>query len=213
MRLEGSKEGIVTDIPFLLVDFMRLPRRCKRVLDLGCGSGAIMLLMAERYPDVHFTGLEVSSELCDMAIKNAMKTGISDRVEVINADVRQVKEHIKAESFDVVVMNPPFWQAGKISPDEIRRLARHTDKETFLAFLDASAFVLKNRGTMYGAFSTEYIDNTILEMEKRRLMVKEMQFVHGRLRTNSKRVLMKAVKNASFGVKVLPPKICIEEGV
>jgi len=205
MELDGLKEGIVTDVPYLLVDFAKLPRRCKRVLDLGSGNGIITLLMAERYPDVQFVDLEVSSRLCDMARKNAVKAGISDRFEVINADVKQAKEHIKAESFDVVVMNLPFWQAGKISPNKIRRIARHTDKETFLTFLDTSAFALKNRGTMYGAFSTEHIDSTIIEMEKKRLIVKEMKFVHGTLKANSKRVLIKALKNASGGVKVLPP--------
>lgn len=205
MGLDGLKEGIVTDVPYLLVDFARLPRRRRRVLDLGCGNGMITLLMAKRYPDVQFVGLEVSSKLCYMAKKNAVKAGISSRFEVINADVKKAKEHIKAESFDVVVMNPPFWQVGKISPSEIRRMARHTDKETFLAFLDTSAFALRNRGMMYGAFSTEHIDSTIIEIERKRLIVKEMQFVHGTLKVNSKRVLIKAVKNASGGVKVLPP--------
>lgn len=72
----------------------------KRVLDIGCGSGAITLSLALDHGATHVTGVDVEAQVCAAARRRIGKAGAEDRVTI-----RQVTPgplDFAAESFDVV---------------------------------------------------------------------------------------------------------------
>jgi len=110
----------------LLADFAG--RVCaSRILDLGCGSGVIALVLGARRPDARVVGLEIQPELCEAARRGAAINGLADRVAVLEGDIREGERFLPAGSFDLVVCNPPFFAPGRgrPSPDGGRALARH----------------------------------------------------------------------------------------
>lgn len=82
-----------------------------RVLDVGTGSGAIALALADERPDAVVTALESSPEAIEVARENACRTGLSDRIRIVEADFR---EGLGGDGiFDLVVSNPPYVAADE----------------------------------------------------------------------------------------------------
>ena len=71
-----------------------------KVLDVGAGNGALTLLLARHCPDVHFTGVDITSRLVEDAKQLSQKLGIQN-VEFMEGDALQLP--LEDESFDATV--------------------------------------------------------------------------------------------------------------
>jgi tRNA1(Val) A37 N6-methylase TrmN6 len=85
----------------------------ERILDSGAGAGVVGLAIARRVPDARVTLVERDGTLLEMARRNAARNGLSDRVEVVAADIARPMQALprlaaQAESYDHVVVNPPY---------------------------------------------------------------------------------------------------------
>ena len=80
-----------------------------RVLDVGTGSGAIALALADEHPGAHVTGLDVSADALAVARENAARIGLA--VELVQGDLF---DGLPAGPWDLVVSNPPYVLPGDI---------------------------------------------------------------------------------------------------
>ncbi len=120
-----------------------------RVLDAGCGSAAIALSLATRFPDIHVIGIEREGEIADLARRNIAHNGLCRRVTVIEADlIRPLGElaepELRPQSFSHVVANPPFYRTDQSrSCKDERKSAAHRlrggDLAQWIRFLTAMA--------------------------------------------------------------------------
>ncbi|MBR1889281.1 MAG: methyltransferase [Alloprevotella sp.] len=94
----------------------------QHILDIGCGSGLISLIAAQRSRAI-VTGVEINSAAAEDATRNAKASPWSERIRIINQDVRDFQS---PTPFDVILSNPPFFQETLLPPDEARAQARHT---------------------------------------------------------------------------------------
>jgi release factor glutamine methyltransferase len=83
-----------------------------RVLDVGTGSGAIALALADEAPGAKVTGMDASRDALDVARENVSRTGLA--VELVHRDLFDA---LPGGPWDVVVSNPPY-----VRPDEIETL-------------------------------------------------------------------------------------------
>ncbi|BAO45100.1 tRNA1(Val) (adenine(37)-N6)-methyltransferase [Thiolapillus brandeum] len=97
----------------------------ERVLDIGTGTGLLSLMLAQR-GIASVTAVELDSAAAAEAAFNFRSSPWSDRLQVLQADIRDYAETAVA-AFDLVICNPPFFQDHSKSPDNARRLARHND--------------------------------------------------------------------------------------
>lgn len=72
----------------------------KRVLDIGCGTGAIVLLLARDHGAAEVVGIDVEDTVCGIARQRAADAGLSDRIEIIKVDPGPFP--FADESFDIV---------------------------------------------------------------------------------------------------------------
>ncbi len=98
-----------------LLDVM-LPKipmdRRVRVLDLGVGSGALLLAILGERPNAVGLGVDASEEALAVARENAANLGLAGRAALLRGDWTT---GLAAESFDVVVSNPPYIASGDIA--------------------------------------------------------------------------------------------------
>jgi release factor glutamine methyltransferase len=84
-----------------------------RVLDIGVGSGAIALAIADERPDARVVATDSSADALVVAEENRQRVGVDGRLELRHGDLLAGVEG----PFHLVVSNPPY-----VSPDEVGRL-------------------------------------------------------------------------------------------
>jgi release factor glutamine methyltransferase len=89
--------------------------RAWRLLDLGVGSGCLLLALLREYPQARGVGLELSSDALRVARENAEALGVADRVQFVHGDWRRANwaEEL-AGPFDLAVSNPPYIETGAL---------------------------------------------------------------------------------------------------
>lgn len=87
----------------------------ERVLDVGTGVGAAALCYAARVPSAEVVGLDIQAPLIELAQRNAIENGLSDRVTFLAGDLLNPPEEIVGR-FAHVMANPPYLPAGRADP-------------------------------------------------------------------------------------------------
>ena len=101
-----------------------------RVLDVGTGTGAIALAVADEHPDARVTAIDISADALALARENVVRTGLD--VELLEHDLRA---GLPAGPWDLVVSNPPY-----VDPEELDTLMSDVrDFEPHLALVGRGA--------------------------------------------------------------------------
>lgn len=179
-----------------------------KFLEAGCAAGAISLLLAMRFRNIHVTGIDIQSDLVEMAKTNAENNALSDRVSFIAGDLRDKNiPLIPRESFDVLVINPPYesQSRGRVSPDASRSVSRHelTCRPDDVGELGCR--VLKSKGRIFTVFTSSRLDTFINAMTAHRLTPKRIRFVYPDMNHDSGIFLLECIKDGGEGMCVLPP--------
>lgn len=102
------------------------PDGCRRILDVGAGTGLIALMLAQRNPEAAIDALDIDAAACGQAEENVAGSPFAGRIRVVHTSLAAyVPEAVAA--YDLVVSNPPYFERSLKNPDPKRRLARHTD--------------------------------------------------------------------------------------
>jgi tRNA1Val (adenine37-N6)-methyltransferase len=83
-----------------------------RVLDLGCGIGAVLLLLAWRFPEATLVGLEAQAASADLARRSSAWNGVDARCRVVEGDLRDPAALGDEPGFDLVTGTPPYLRPG-----------------------------------------------------------------------------------------------------
>jgi release factor glutamine methyltransferase len=89
-------------------------RESADVLDVGVGSGAIALAIADEHPGAHVVAIDSSADALALAAENLERTGLAPRVVLLERDLA---DGLPGGPYDVVVSNPPY-----VLPEEIDSL-------------------------------------------------------------------------------------------
>ena len=100
--LETPEGRLRLDLAFNnLQEFLPPVRRPLRVLDVGCGTGAIALRLARL--GFHVTLLDSSLPMLELARRAAKRAGVSDQIALKNGDAAELANLLGAASFDVIL--------------------------------------------------------------------------------------------------------------
>jgi release factor glutamine methyltransferase len=89
------------------------------ILDMGTGTGCIILSVLSEIKEAKGIGIDVSKEAIKVAKKNSKKLGLNKRVKFINKSL----EDIYGYKFDLIVSNPPYIKTSDIKnlSDDVKR--------------------------------------------------------------------------------------------
>ncbi len=80
------------------------------VLDIGVGSGCILLSILKEKPGFYGKGIDISGKSIDLSKINAKKLGVKNKVKFIKTDV----DNFSFGKYDLVISNPPYIESKKI---------------------------------------------------------------------------------------------------
>jgi len=197
---------------YLLAAFAR-PGAGQAVLELGCGSGAVLILLAARTSAGRLNGLEIQPALADLARRNVALNNLADRVEIIQHDLRREIDPAP-ERFDLVVANPPYLpaDAGSHSKSRAMLLAKHEITCDLHDVVQAGLRWLKDRGRLVLVHRAQRLPEILAELAATRLQPKRLTLVYPRPGTAATSVLVEARVGARPGLDVGPPLFVREAG-
>mgnify|MGYP002835256445 FL=1 len=115
----------------------------KRVLDIGCGTGLITLMLAQRNLNSNITGIEIDKIACEEAKLNICNSDWDERISIKHTSLQDFKTESR---YDLIVSNPPFFPQNKSRKS--RDIARHTNSLSFQELLINSASLLTENGIL-----------------------------------------------------------------
>lgn len=103
------------------------------VLDIGSGTGLLMLMLAQRHKG-EIRGIEIDLEAFRQLKENIEKSPWRQLLKVFPGDVRSF---IFPEKFDFIISNPPFYENDLPAASEPANLARHSKELSLTELLQA----------------------------------------------------------------------------
>jgi tRNA1Val (adenine37-N6)-methyltransferase len=118
-------------------------KRSNKILDIGCGTGLIALMLAQRNLKSSITAIEIDKIASKEAQLNINNSDWKERVNIKNTSLQNFTTKIK---FDLIVSNPPFFASNR-SKDR-RDIARHANKLSFEELIQNASGLLLESGTL-----------------------------------------------------------------
>jgi len=94
------------DTEIIIEEFLKLTKNKSKlkVLDIGVGSGCLLLSILKEKKDFYGTGIDVSKKCINTSKINANMLGLKNRVKFFKSDVDNFNHH----KYDLIISNPPY---------------------------------------------------------------------------------------------------------
>lgn len=107
VRLRQPAKGYRAGMDAALLAAAAGAKAGERVIEAGCGAGAVLMQMAARTPGAALTGVERDPAMAALARENAALNGAG--ATILHGDVAAGFRALGLEPFDLAVSNPPFF--------------------------------------------------------------------------------------------------------
>lgn len=195
----------------LLAKFANIPKYGK-ILDLCTGNGVIPLLLSTR-TQAQIDGIEIQPRLADMAQRSVDMNGLSNRINIIEGDLRELAKTGGNGVYDAITVNPPYMPltGGDLKLNEHQRIARHEIHGTLEDIAAAAMRLVRPGGKVSMVHKPQRLGEIITLLREYRMEPKVIRFVHPRAGSEANMVLIEAHRDGRPDVKILPPLVVYEE--
>ncbi|MEC5318935.1 tRNA1(Val) (adenine(37)-N6)-methyltransferase [Brenneria populi subsp. brevivirga] len=147
----------------------------RRILDIGCGSGLIALMLAQRTgDDVPIDAVELDAAAGHQASENIAASPWSERIKVYLDDIAAFAENSAAD-YSLIVSNPPYFAPGVACATAQRAQARYTVTLTHERLLECARRLITPDGLFCVVLPAQAVENFV------RLARRQAWFIHRRL--------------------------------
>ena len=187
----------------LLADFVNAAG-ARRGIELGCASGAAMMLLLERTEKLHMTGLEIVPEAAETARENMTLNDLTGRSTIITGDIRDHRALFRAGSFDLLVCNPPYFPqgSGALPLNADRAAARSELLCTLPELCTAAAFLLQTGGRACFVYRPERLSELLVCLSAAGLEPKRLRLVCRDAQAAPSFVLVEARRGGKPGLTI-----------
>ncbi len=176
----------------------------ERVVDVGCGAGAVMLGAAAREPALRFVGVERDQAALDLAVRNIALNGFGERMDAVAGDVSQPWSRLGLEPFDAALANPPFFDDPTTlrgpAPAKTGAWLAEDGLDGWIAFLLKS---VREGGTITLIHRADRLGD-ILRLLAAKAGSIQIRPVHPFADAPAKRVVVRAIKTGKAPLLILP---------
>lgn len=197
----------------LLSDFAKNIKKNSTVIDIGTGTGIISILLSSKTDLNKIYGIEIQEDVANMAKRSVELNNLQNKIEIINTNIKNIFEYLKPNETDVIVTNPPYMKlnTGAINEDRKKLISRHEVECTLEDIIKISYKLLKSNGEFYLIHRAERIVDVLYNLRQYKLEPKILRFIQPNINKEPNLVLIKAVKNAGYQLKIEKPLIIYDE--
>jgi len=208
-RIIQSGKGFCFGMDAVLLSGFANVREGENVIDLGCGTGIIPILLEAKTKGEHFTGLEIQEESAHMAKRSVALNKLEEKIDIVWGDLKEADRIFGKASFSVVTANPPYMNDmhGIKNPDDKLAIARHEVKCTLEDVVSQAAALLKPKGRLYMVHRPHRLTEIIDTCKRYNIEPKRIRFVHPYKDKDANMVLIEGFRGGRPMTKVEPPLI------
>ena len=197
----------------LLSDFAKDIKKDSVGADLGTGTGIIGILLSFKTKLKKIIGIEIQTEVAEMAARNVILNNLENKMEILNIDIKEIEEKLEKNSMDFIVTNPPYKkiETGKINENIYKFISRHEYSANLEDFIKEANYLLKDKGSFYMVHRPERLVDIMEILRKYKIEPKKLRMVYSKSNKEAKLVLIKAIKNAKSFLKIENPLIIYNE--
>lgn len=184
------------------------------ICDLGCGAGAVSLLLAARHPDAEIHGVELTSDAAELFRYNIELNGRQGSMKLFKADIKSFPgDSSLNNAYSCVVCNPPYSRLGSgISPESGQRLTERAEHTIDIGDVcRCAARILKFGGTLSLVCRADRLSDIVCELRASGLECKRLKTVQNKLASRPSLILVEGKKGAAPGIIIEPPLIMRDE--
>lgn len=204
LKIDQPEKGYrVNQDSFQLAEFVSFKPN-DQIIDLGTGTGIIPLLLAQQGKFKEIIGVELQPELARIAQQNVISNRLENKIKIFESDIRKIKPLFPANSFDIVISNPPYIPLGKgrVSPNLSKRIAKQEWNCTITDIVNTARYLLKNKGKLYLSYLSDNLLNLLLLLRQANLEPKRLRLCFADRKNTANLILVEAVKNSKPGLMV-----------
>ena len=191
----------------LLPCFVIINKDTNKILDLCTGNAPIPLVLSTK-TKAKIYGVEIQEDVYELGKKSVEINNLSNQIELINDDVKNISNKFESDTFDIITCNPPYFKdidTSKKNDDIHKIIARHEVSLTMEDIAKVVRKLLKNDGKFYMVHRTErFLELTNLLMSYN-IMPKRVRFIYPKENSESNLFMLEAVKNGKYGLKLESP--------
>ncbi len=167
----------ITTDSVLLAHFAGGVENFSRCMDVGCGGGLLSVLLHAGRPEAVYDSVDIRSGAVDVCRENYRANAIQGAVDCL--DAREYRTIGRQGQYDLVVCNPPYYYAGKTSPDGARAAARG-DGLSPAQFSGAASYLLKKGGAFCLVHKPEFLTDIFAAMRLADIEPKRLRLISHR---------------------------------
>lgn len=185
----------------------------EQVLDLGCGTGIIPILLEAKTEGKKFIGLEIQEEMADMARRSVALNHLEQKIQIVTGDIKTAGQLFQLSSFDVVISNPPYMSDthGLKNPKDTKAISRHEVLCTLEDVVREGARLVKPGKRFYLVHRPFRLAEIITVLKKYKLEPKRIKFVHPFADRDANMVMIEAFRGGKAMMKVEKPVIVFQK--
>ena len=136
-EVAAAFEKVTNLLPFKLLhrkvlSQLKLYNLKDSLLDVGCGSGNLIIQVAKKYPSLDLIGVDLSSEILELAKKKAIENNLNEKIVFKIGSVESLPFPDKSVDFILSTLSLHHWEDPKQAFEEIFRVL--TDGGVLLIF-------------------------------------------------------------------------------
>lgn len=180
------------------------------VLDLGTGSGVLLLLLSRMCPSLRQGfGVEIQRQLYECARRNILDNGLGSKLSAVHGDFRERQPGVPSGSFDLVVSNPPYRKVGegRRNPDPQKETARHEVTCTMPELFRVAGRHLSPTGRFAMVGPARRLGEMLSCAENEGIFPEALRFVHPYPDRPANLVLFAGSRRKAPEFSILPPLV------
>lgn len=183
-EIQQSKNVFRVGTDGVLLGALASVNNASKVLEIGTGTGLISLMLAQRNSHAEFLGIDINEEAVELTRINFESSPFVLRLENILQDFKAFDTE---EKFDLIVSNPPYFEASDSEKDKI---ARQTVELNFLQLISKSSKMLSENGAFSVIIPVEVGDDFIdIARENHLFLIRKIN-IKGIENANTKRLIL-----------------------
>lgn len=145
------------------------------ILDIGTGTGVIVLMMAQRFSSSLVHAVEIDESAALAASKNCLNSPFADRTDVFHSSFEEFDTDLK---YSLIVSNPPYFVNDLKNPEKRKEIARHADEDFFGLLLKKAAGMLTEDGLLWLILPVKQAESVVVNAVLQKLFPSKIVHVY-----------------------------------